>query len=218
MKPSGWDSMIRASGSVKLRWALGSGTAPGSPVCSRASASSSAFGRTDGTQPARSGAQRFRQFVAPGVAVAGVLGGVDRLRLGEDARHLGLERRLALGHPSGAHGLVLAGVRLDLGPVEGQPAEPDHACPLAQAEAVEEECREGRQVTAAELADGLVAGTGLAREDHEADITLQALFELARAGHPGGIAIEQDLEHHRRVVRRHPSRLLRARPRATPTR
>ena len=99
-------------------------------------------------------------------------------------------------------------VGLDLGPVEGDPAELDHAGLAAQDEAAEEERGEGGQVATAELADGLVAGTRLAREEHEADITLQAILQLARAGDPGGVAVEEDLQHHRRVVRRHPSRLV----------
>jgi hypothetical protein len=97
---------------------------------------------------------------------------------------------------------------LHLRAIESDPAELDHAGLAAQAEAVEEERREGGQMATPELADRLVAGAGLAGEEHEADVTTQTLLELARAGDPGGVAVQEDLEHQRRVVGRHPPGLV----------
>ena len=100
-------------------------------------------------------------------------------------------------------GLVLAGAGLELGAVEGHPAESHQAGLLAQDEDLEEEPREGGQVATAELADGLVVGPRLPGEDHEADVRAEALLDAPRTGDPGGVAVEQDLEHQRGVVRRH---------------
>ena len=72
---------------------------------------------------------------------------------------------LALVHAAVAHGLVLAGVGLDLRAVERDPPELHETGLLAEQQDVEEECMEGLEVAAAELADGLVAGVGATGED-----------------------------------------------------
>ena len=59
-----------------------------------------------------------------------------------------------------------------------------------------------------ELADRLVVRAGLAREEHEADIGSEALLDPPRAPDPAGIAIQEHLEHHRRVIGRHAPGLL----------
>jgi hypothetical protein len=74
---------------------------------------------------------------------------------------------------------------------------------LAEDEDLEEEPGEGGEVAPPELADRLVVRAGLAREEHEADIGSEALLDPPRAPDPGGIAIEEHLEHHRRVIGRH---------------
>jgi hypothetical protein len=81
-----------------------------------------------------SGAQFGWQLIASGIAVLGILGRVDRLGLIEDGFHLCGKLCLTLGHAAISHGLVLAGVGLDLGPIESHPAEFDQPCLLAQDE------------------------------------------------------------------------------------
>src|SRR5450759_2314809 len=153
-------------------------------------------------------AELGRQLISSCVAVAGVLGRVDRLGLGEDRRHLGCEGDLALGHPAVAHRLVLARVRLELRAVDRDPPELRESGRLAQPEGGQEEALERREVTAPELGARLVVGTGLPGEKHEANVGGEALLELARARHPGRVAVEEDLEHEPRVVGRHPPRLV----------
>ena len=161
------------------------------------------LGLADGPQAAFPGTQGLGQLVTAGIAIELVLSGVDRLGLFEDAGDLGLEDGLPLIHAAVAHGLVLARVRLDLRAIEGHPPERHQPGLLAQQQDVEEERMEGREVAAAELADGLVTRTGPAGEIHEADVGLQPLLELARTPDPGGIAIEEDLQHHGGVVGGH---------------
>jgi hypothetical protein len=117
--------------------------------------------------------------------------GVDRLGLGEDRLHLGSEYGLAHGHPAVAHRLVLRGVRLQLRPVECDPPELGEPGRLTQPEGGQEEPLEGGQVTPAELGDRLVVGPALSGEEHEVDVGGEARLELARAPHPGRVAMER---------------------------
>src|ERR1019366_5064645 len=88
MKPSGWDSMIRDSGSVKLRWALvGHRVRVTGPLEGLRLEGCLRF--PDLAELAFQSAQLGGQLVAPGVAVEGVLGGVDGLRLARMAATCG---------------------------------------------------------------------------------------------------------------------------------
>ena len=149
-------------------------------------------GLADGAQAALPRAQGGGQLVTPGILpVELVLGAVDGLGLFQDAGDLGLERSLALVHAPVAHGLVPGSTGLHLGAIERDPPKLHEARLLAEQQDVEEESMEGLEVPAPELADGLVAGAGLAREEHEVDIAPQACLELARAAHPDRVAVEE---------------------------
>src|ERR1035437_1910072 len=99
-------------------------------------------------EAALSGAQFRRQFIASGIAVLGVLGGIDCLGLIEDGFDLGGKLRLTLGHAAIAHGLMAAGVGLYLGAIEGHPAEFDQPGLLTQDQDLEEEPAECSEVAA----------------------------------------------------------------------
>jgi len=156
-------NMIRLSGSVKLRWAFGSGTAAWLPVRWRACCSR-AVGFADPRQSSLPGPEFGRQLVAPGIAIELVLGGIDRLGLAEAGLHLRGKRCLALGHPGVAHRLVSGSVGLELRPIERDPAELDEAGFLAQDEDPEEEGPERAEVAATEARDRLVVRARLSGE------------------------------------------------------
>ena len=90
------------------------------------------------------------EFVPPlPLPVLGVLGGIDPLGLGQEGGDLLLQLPLRLGHAAVAHRLVLGGVGQDLRAVEGHVAELHQAGPLAEAEHLDEQRGEGRQVASA---------------------------------------------------------------------
>src|SRR5271166_6735610 len=79
---------------------------------------------------------------------------VRRFGGGQPAVHLGLKLRLALFHAPIAHGLVLGGVGLDLGPIQRNMAELRKPRHLRKLQHLQKQARQRLQMALAELADG----------------------------------------------------------------
>ena len=140
-------------------------------------------GLPDRRQPPLAAAQRLRNLVAANAfAVARVLV-VGAARGGQQLADLPLEPRLPPLHPLVAHGLALAGVGPDLGPVDGQGAEV-------------------LEVAAAELAYRPVLGEVARRQHAEGDVLLQLPGDPPRRERARRVGVDEDLDHHQRLVRR----------------
>src|SRR5271166_385231 len=79
---------------------------------------------------------------------------VRRFGGGQPAVHLGLKLRLALFHAPIAHGLVLGGLGLDLGPIQRNMAELRKPRHLRKLQHLQKQARQRLQMALAELADG----------------------------------------------------------------
>jgi len=139
----------------------------------------------------------------PGHRHRAVLGGVGGFGFAQDGRHLGCQFSLALDHSVVAHGLVAAGVGSDLGAVESDPPELHETGLVTQGQDFDEERPKGDQVATAELPDRLVVRAGLTGEEHEVDIARKAFLDTAGTPHSCRVAVQENLEHHCRVIGRH---------------
>jgi len=171
--------MIRLSGSVKLRCALGLGSSDGGAAglpgflrpsawrcCCfsasiRRSSSAACWPRPpvlpcllDLRQPFLLVAGPIRHLVAALVLAEGlVLFGVRSLRRRQHPSHLGFQFRLAFLHAFITHRFVFRGVRLDLRAIQRDMAEFDQSCRRAQLQNLQEQRAERLQMPLAEVAD-----------------------------------------------------------------
>jgi hypothetical protein len=93
---------------------------------------------------------------------------------------LGLEALLILAHARVAHSLVLAGVALEFGAVDGDHAELHHCGGLAQLDSLHEDAREGAQVLAAKLSDAGVVRVLAAADDAKGDVLVGGALDAPR--------------------------------------
>ena len=94
-----------------------------------------------------------------------------------------------------------ARVGLHLGAVDGDGAQLDQTHLAGQANDLHEQVAEFLQAQRAEVADRAMRGE-VARAQHpEGYVLVQLACDLARAEHTSGVAIQQHLDHHRRVER-----------------
>ena len=139
--------MMRDSASVKLRWALSSGTLgcslPSSAACSasaRASASKAAMASLIlSNRPSRKDQLRRQLITAPVLPVPAVLLLVHLLGPTQQLVHLTLQLRFLLFHPLIAHGLVLRRIRPHLGVVQRHVAQLDQPLTLAKHQHLQEQ-------------------------------------------------------------------------------
>ncbi len=105
--------------------------------------------------------------------------------------------RILLGfHPVVAHGLVPRGVGLDLGAVEGNGADLDQSGQCTELEDLNEEGFETSQVNLAKVADGAEVGDVLADNDAAGDIDVTSPHDLPRGPRAGGVAVQEQSDHH----------------------
>ena len=141
-------------------------------------------------------AQPRRQLVAPPVGPGrGVLGGIDRGGLGEHPGDLRIER---VGLAVRVHG----GRGGDLGAVERDEAQTAQARRGAQAQDLPEERRERRLVARPEARDGRVVGRGVGADDAVRDVPPAARLDAPRRALAGGVGVQQEGHHERRVIGR----------------
>ena len=140
-------------------------------------------------QPLGPAGQRPRQFVAAASAVLAVFCLVDDSCLLEQLGNLGLEVGVgAVGRRGG--------VGLDLGPVERDESQADHAGGCAQLQRLDQQAGQGLFVADPEPGDGHVIGRAVAGQDAEGDVLVAAAFDLAGRADPGAVAIQQHSQQH----------------------
>src|SRR5881296_2276821 len=205
--------MIRESGSVKLRCALGAGRAcSGSGTLGTAPLARPTRpflglglqrrpGLADLPQPALAPRQLCWELVAaPAPAVPRVLGGVDLLRLVQQLLHLALQLPLALLHTRIAHRLVLGGVGLDPRAVQRDVTERHQASPLTEQQPLHEKAGERREMPLAKLRDRVVIGMLVGGQYSKGDVLVGRPLDLSRRRLADAIRVEQELHHHGWVV------------------
>jgi hypothetical protein len=133
------------------------------------------------------------QLVAAGVAEQPILVLVGRGGLAQDLGDLGPELVV------GAVGLV-RGVGGQLGPVEGDGADADHAGGGTQPQGLDEEAGERLLVADTEARDSHVVRRLVAGKDPEGEVLCAAAFELPGGAHPQAVAIEEHAEQGLGVV------------------
>jgi hypothetical protein len=79
-----------------------------------------------------------------------------------------------------AHGLVLAGIGLHLGAVNGHMAQAHHPRDLTQPQDLSKQALERMKVAATELTDAAVIGLLIAGQDAEGQILVTGALNLAR--------------------------------------
>ena len=124
-----------------------------------------------------------------------VLGCVGGGRFGEDPLDLVTDRRVL---PVGAD----AGVRGDLGAVNGNRADADHPRLRAQRQHAGEQVGQRHLVTDAKASDRGVVRHAIGADHPERDVLLAAPLDPARGALPDRVGVQQQRDHHPRIVRR----------------
>ena len=160
------------------------------------------LGGPNGLKPLLPPSQLSRPFIAtPSRPIQGIIADIGRLRLLEQRRHFGLQPDLLLDHTVIAHGLVLGGIGLQLGPIQRHMPQRDQASPLTERQHLHEQIGQGRQMLLAKVADGPKIWPLVGRQHAKGHVLFQFPSNLPRGWNPHGIGIEQDLDQHPRMVR-----------------
>ena len=147
--------------------------------------------------------QLVGQFVALTVgAMLDVFGLIGGLGFGQESGDLLLEPLLFGLHPIVAHRLVPRGVGLDLGAVQGDGADLGQAGQGTELEDLDEEGLQPSQVDLAEVADGAEVGDVVADDDAAGDVDVAPPHDLPRGSRAGGVAVQQQCDHHPGMERR----------------
>ena len=151
-----------------------------------------ALGLAQPRPAALAGAQLLGQLVAARVAVELVLGRVDRLGLFED-----LARELLVVDVR-----VAARVARQLRPVDGDHPDARQTLLRAQRQHLAEQAGDRVLVALDEPRDRRVIGPLLRRHHAERDVLLARPLDLPRRPRPARVGVEQQRDHHRRVIGR----------------
>ncbi|MFT5407137.1 MAG: hypothetical protein ACI9DF_006009, partial [Verrucomicrobiales bacterium] len=92
--------------------------------------------------------------------------------------------------------LVYRGVRFDVSAVYGDGSEFEELERCGEFEHTDEGILKGHEVLAAEFADGIVIGMGVASEKTHGDIAMGGTLDLTRGEKSVGIAVDEEREHH----------------------
>ena len=152
----------------------------------------SALGLAQPAAPALRGRQLARQLVAARVAELLVFLGIDGVGLGEDLARdlLVIARRLRRG--VGRH----------LGAVDGDHPDPNQPRVGAERQHLAEQPRQRALVTLAEPRDRRVIGRLIGADHARRDVLDTATLQPPRRALPDRVAVKQQRDHHRRIVRR----------------
>ena len=152
----------------------------------------SALGLAQPAAPALRGRQLVRQLVAARVAELLVFLGIDRVGLGEDLARdlLVIARRLRRG------------VGRDLGPIDGDHPDPDQPGVRAERQHLAEQLGQRALVTLAKPRDRGVIGRLIGADHARGDVLDTAPLQPPRRTLPDRVAVKQQRDHHRRIVRR----------------
>jgi hypothetical protein len=144
-------------------------------------------------QPAGRAGQAGRELVAATLAVLAVLGLVGLGGLPQDPGDLFLELLLGAVGP-------LGGVAGQLGPVQGDGADPDHPGGRAQPQGLDQKPGKGSLVADPEPGDGHVVGGLVGGQDAEGNVLLAAALDLPGGAHAKAVGVQQHAEQHLGVV------------------
>ena len=149
------------------------------------------LGFFDPGQPGLAPSQFLRQLVAPLAAVLAIfclIGGLGPL---QQLLHFFLQLLLLLFHPAVAHRLVLAGVGLQLRPVQRYPAQFDRPALQRHRQDLLEQVLERFDVDLAKVRDGPEVWLVARRQHLEGDVLLQPLLNPTRTEHSRAVAVYQ---------------------------
>jgi hypothetical protein len=138
----------------------------------------------------------------PVLAVASILLRVGRLRFLQDLVDDLPQPRLVLEHPFVAHRLVLRRMRFHLRPVDRHLSQLHQLRFLAQVQNLHEQRPERVQVAPPELADPRVVRVAARREHPEGHVLVRPSLDLPRRPHAHAVPVQEQRQHHHRVVRR----------------
>ena len=160
------------------------------------------LGGPNGLEPLLPPSQLSRPFIAtPSRPIRGIIADIGCLRLLEQRRDFGLQPDLLLDHPVIAHGRVLGGGGLQLGPIQRPMPQRDQASPRTERQHLHEQIGQGRQLLLAKVADGPKIWPLVGRQHSKGHVLFPFPCHLPRGGNPHGIGREQDLDQHPRMVR-----------------
>jgi len=107
-----------------------------------------------------------------------------------------------------AHGLVFAGVGAEFGAIQRHMAQAHQPRLLTHLEHLDKQSGQGSQVTAAEIADPAVVRLLVAGQHPEGGVLPAGLLDLAGAGQPNAVGVQEQPHHHSRLVGLLPPRIL----------
>src|SRR6266568_3910696 len=146
-------------------------------------------------------AQFGRQFIAPlPFAVKCILLVVNPLGFRQQPRYFSLQFFLYFTHPVVAQRLTLRGVGLDLGAIDGHVAQLDQPSSLAQLQHLQEQLPQLFQVALAKLGNAVVVWLLIARQNPKSYVIISGPLDLARRHLAHAVAIDEQLNHNRRMV------------------
>jgi hypothetical protein len=128
------------------------------------------------------------------------VGLVRRLRLGHQFGHLGPQLRLDLARMLIGQRAVAAGVGVDLGAVERDRAQLQHPHLAGKLQYLDEQCLDLLEEAPPEHGDRVVVWVLIGSSEAECHRIIRRPLQLAAGEHAGGVAVDQDAQQHRRVV------------------
>ena len=99
-----------------------------------------------------------------------------------------------------AHGVVLAGIGLQLGSIQSHVAQAHQPRLLTQPEHLNKQPTQDSEVAATEIADPAVVGLLVAGEHPEGGVFPAGLLDLPGAGQPDAVGVQEQHHHHPGVV------------------
>jgi hypothetical protein len=126
---------------------------------------------------------------------------IGRVGLGHQRSHLGLQLRFNLARVLVRQRAVAAGVGVDLGAVERDRAHLQHAHLARQQQHLHEQCLDRLEKAPPERGDGVVIGVLVGGDEAKRHRIIGGPLQLAAGEHARGVAVDQNAQQDRRVVR-----------------
>src|SRR2546421_1118656 len=148
-------------------------------------------------------AQLCRQLIAPlAFTVKRVFLVVDPLSFSQQPPYFSLQFFLYFTHPGVAQRLTLRRIGLNLGAVNGHLPQLYQSRSLAQLQHLHKQLTQLFQVSLAKLSNAVVVRLLIARQDPKSYVIISGPLELARRYLAYAVAVDQQFDHHRRMIRR----------------
>jgi hypothetical protein len=134
--------------------------------------------------------------------VGGLRVGQQGPGLGLQGGDLGFDLLFLADQAAVAHRLVLGGVGLQFGAVQGEAAHFDHAEFLCEVQGLGEQVGQGVQVAAAEPGDGVEVGGLVGGQEPEGDVVGATALDRPGGADSGGVAVDEQPHHQPGIVGR----------------